>query len=309
MAAQGRFKLSELVAYLRELGELETADAEALPELDLHGFCSLTDPVPGAVTWAREAPDHWSDIVAAVVIAPGEVARSSGEPVVLPVRHPRGAFARALERFGTAPPPTGVERTAVVGADCQLAENVYVGHHSVLGDSVRVGRGTVIGANVWILGGCVIGARCTIHPGVVIGADGFGFERDARGTWLKFPQVGNVEIGDDVEIGANTCVDRGTLGATRIENGAKIDNLCHIAHNVVVGERAMVIALSMIGGSTTLEADSYVAPGAVVRNKVTVAERALVGLGAVVIRDVPSGDVVAGVPARTIRHVDAPPAG
>jgi UDP-3-O-[3-hydroxymyristoyl] glucosamine N-acyltransferase len=139
-----------------------------------------------------------------------------------------------------------------------------------------------------------------IHAGTVIGADGFGYERNDGGELEKFPHLGHVVLEDNVEVGSNTCIDRGTLGDTIIREGAKIDNLVHIAHNVVVGRHAVVIAHAMIGGSTRIGDYAWVAPCACVRDVVSIGDRAMIGLGAVVVRDVPDGATVMGIPARPV---------
>jgi UDP-3-O-[3-hydroxymyristoyl] glucosamine N-acyltransferase len=294
------FTVCELVDFLSSEGLL-AQEAEEVEDGRLVGFSPAAASRAETVTWLREVEHGWPPLRAAVAIVPAGAENPPEGLLVLRANNPRVAFARAGARFASAPRPSGIEPTAVVGEGCRIATTAYVGHHCVVGAGVDIGEGTVIGHGVSILEGCRIGANCTIHPGVVIGADGFGYERDEDGAWVKFPHLGHVVIGDDVDVGANTCIDRGALGDTRVERGAKVDNLCHIAHNVVLGEDSVVIALSMIGGSTTLEPGAYVAPGAVVRNKVVIGARALVGLGAVVVGDVVADDVVMGVPARSRR--------
>jgi UDP-3-O-[3-hydroxymyristoyl] glucosamine N-acyltransferase len=137
-----------------------------------------------------------------------------------------------------------------------------------------------------------------IHAGTVIGADGFGYERNEDGTFEKFPHLGGVVIEDDVEIGANACIDRGTLAPTRIREGAKIDNLVHIAHNVDVGRHAAVIAHAMIGGGTRIGDYGWVAPCACLRDGIVIGTRSTVGLGAVVTKSIGDDATVMGAPAR-----------
>jgi UDP-3-O-[3-hydroxymyristoyl] glucosamine N-acyltransferase len=165
--------------------------------------------------------------------------------------------------------PAGVHPSAVVAADARLAESVRVGPLAViesgarLGERVDIGPGCIIGANcqigadcrllprVTLLAGVVLGERVLIQPGAVLGADGFGFANDA-GSWVKVPQLGGVQLGNDVEIGANTCIDRGSLRDTRIHDGVKLDNLIQIAHNVELGEHSAIAACSGIAGSTRI---------------------------------------------------------
>ncbi|MFA6455573.1 MAG: UDP-3-O-(3-hydroxymyristoyl)glucosamine N-acyltransferase, partial [Bacteroidota bacterium] len=146
-----------------------------------------------------------------------------------------------------------------------------------------------------------IGKNVIIQAGAVIGGDGYGYSRNDKGEFEKFPHVGAVLIEDDVEIGANTCVDRGTLGNTIIREGAKIDNLVHIAHNVTVGKHAAVIAQSMIGGSTVIGDYGWIAPSASLMNGIKIGSKVTVGLGAVVTKNIPDGETWAGVPAQPLR--------
>lgn len=183
-----------------------------------------------------------------------------------------------------------------------IGKNVYIGHNCYIGKDVVIGDNVVIKNNVSIEGKVIIGNNAIIHSGVVIGSDGYGYYQDKEGRNIKVPHFGGVIIGENVEIGANTCIDRGTLDNTVIGNNVKIDNLCHIAHNVVIKDNCSVIALSMLGGSVVLEKDSYIAPGAIIKNQLKIGEKSLVGLGAVVIKDVEKNKVVAGVPAKVIKE-------
>jgi len=147
-----------------------------------------------------------------------------------------------------------------------------------------------------------IGENVRIGPNCTIGFDGFGFEKDKDGSYLRFPHIGKVIIGDDVEISAGTCIDRGALGDTIIGKGTKIDNLVHVAHNVEIGENCMIIALTCLGGGVIIEDGSYVGIGASIRNQRTIGEKAFVGMGAVVVKDVEPGITVIGNPARPMKR-------
>jgi UDP-3-O-[3-hydroxymyristoyl] glucosamine N-acyltransferase len=143
-----------------------------------------------------------------------------------------------------------------------------------------------------------LGKNVIIHPGAVIGADGFGYELNEKGERERFPHIGGVVIGDNVEIGSNTCIDRGTLGDTIIGEGTKIDNLVHIAHNVVIGKHCSIIAQAMIGGGTKIGDHVRVAPCACIRDGLTIGDGALIGMGSVVTKNVDEGATVYGVPAK-----------
>jgi UDP-3-O-[3-hydroxymyristoyl] glucosamine N-acyltransferase len=172
-----------------------------------------------------------------------------------------------------------------VGGDCVVGEEAVIGAGSVLGTNVTVGAGTRIGPRVTLLDGVRIGARCILHPGAVIGADGFGFAPD-RGAWQKIPQVGSVVIGDDVEIGANTTVDRGTIDDTVIEEGVKLDNLVQIAHNVRLGAHTIMAAMSGVAGSTKVGKRCMIGGGVVMINQLTICDDVMFTFRSIVTRSV-----------------------
>ena len=199
------------------------------------------------------------------------------------------------------PRSTEVHPTAVIDPSATLAADVGVGPLASIGEDVEIGAGSNIGAGVHIYRGVRIGEGVNVGAGTVIGSDGFGYERTDEG-WVKLPHLGTVIIGDRVEIGANTAIDRGTFSDTIIEEGAKVDNLVHIAHNVRVGANAMVIANAMVGGSTSIGAFTWIAPSTSLMNGIKIGENAMTGLGAVVLKDVPDGVTVIGVPAKPLER-------
>lgn len=205
---------------------------------------------------------------ASAFILPAKAADFTDRPRIL-TPDPYLYFARAAQLFN--PPkavPAGVHPSAVVGselpasvavgpnavigADCRIGEGCVIGAGCLIGDGVTIGAGSLLHAGVKVYDGCTIGTRAILHSGAVIGADGLGFARDADKHWVKIPQIGGVVIGDDVEIGANTTVDRGALEDTVIGNGVKLDNLIHVAHNCRVGEDTIMAAMAGLAGSTTV---------------------------------------------------------
>ena len=167
----------------------------------------------------------------------------------------------------------------------------------------HVGECSTVGAHTWIGPDVVIGRNCVIGPGARIGQDGFGYVKGPEGRWNRKPQSHGVVIADDVHVGANTCIDRGSYRHTTIGRGTRIDNLVHIAHNAQIGEDCLIIALSMIAGSAVIGDRAYIAPASAIRDHREVGEDAFVGLGAVVVSDVEAGETVAGVPARALARV------
>lgn len=184
-----------------------------------------------------------------------------------------------------------------------IGKNFYIGHNCYISSKVSIGDNVVIKNNVVIEGNVKIGDNSLIHSGTIIGSDGYGYYKNQMGENIKVPHLGGVVIGKNVEIGSNTCIDRGTLGDTIIEDNVKIDNLCHIAHNVHLETNVSVVALSMIAGSVVLKENVYIAPSTSIMNQVTVGQNTIVGLGSVVIKDLDENLVVAGVPAKVIRKL------
>jgi UDP-3-O-[3-hydroxymyristoyl] glucosamine N-acyltransferase len=211
---------------------------------------------------------------------------------------------RVVAKFFPPPTISGVDPTAVISPSARLHPSVAVGAFSSIGDCT-IGEGSVIMNNVHIYSGVTIGKHVIIHSGTVIGADGFGFQRNKEGLLEKFPHIGGVRIGDNVEIGSNTSIDRGTLDDTVIGNGSKIDNLVHIAHNVRIGQHSLVIAHAMIAGGVVIGDGAWVAPNVAVREQLTIGNNATVGLAAVVVKDVAENTTVAGAPAVELEEFKA----
>ncbi len=240
---------------VRELAEWLGATFEGDGEKELSGVAPLDTAGPAEVAFVggRKAAEQSASSSAGCLLVPRDWS-GGGHRTVIRVPEPRTAFARAMSRFyPTAELKPGVHATAVIGRDVELGAMVYVGPHAVVGEGTRVGvassigAGCVVGKRVAIGEGCVLHANVTVydnvdigrsailHSGAVIGADGFGYVME-HDRWHKFPQVGRVEIGDFVEIGANSCVDRAALGVTSIGEGTKLDNMVHVGHNCRIGQ-------------------------------------------------------------------------
>lgn len=250
----------------------------------------------------------------AIIIGPGvalQGAVGSGRSF-LQVSHPYIAFAKILRLFTPLPqydsqvsPHSSIDPTALLGEEVTVFPYVYVGKGVkvkrgtvlfpgvFLGDGVEVGEDCVLHAQVTVREGCRLGNRVILHPGVVIGSDGFGYAGEGRER-VKIPQVGTVEIEDDVEIGANTTVDRATLGRTVIGRGTKIDNLVQIAHNVVVGEDSIIAAQAGIAGSTRIGNEVILAGQVGVVNHVEIGDRARIGPQSGIPQSVPPGALLSG---------------
>lgn len=262
---------------------------------------------------------------AGAIVAGNFAADSAARKPLLIAKQPKLAFSRAAALLCPAPRIiAGIHKTAVVHPTAKLGSGSSVAAHAVIEAGAEIGTGSSVGANTFIGAGVVVGRNCDIkpnvsvyagtrlgdrvivHAGAVLGSDGFGFVRDSEtGRYEKFPQVGRLEIGDDVEIGANTTVDRGALDATIIGRGTKLDNLVQIAHNARIGEDVVIAAQSGISGSAVLE------EGVVVAGQVGIADHVWIEKGAILGAQcgVPSGKVIRGrgilfwgTPARPIRQ-------
>jgi UDP-3-O-[3-hydroxymyristoyl] glucosamine N-acyltransferase len=221
---------------------------------------------------------------------------------VIRAKDPRGALAKAIRLLCPPETPAGIHPTAVIGRDCDIGDGVSIGPYSVVGDRVRIGPGSLLHANVTVYHDVSIGARAVIHSGAVIGADGFGFVME-RGRYEKFPQVGRVEIGDDVEIGANSAVDRAALGVTRIGDGSKLDNMVHIAHNCRIGRHVVIAAQTGMAGGTVIEDHAVIGGQVGFGDNVTVQSGVILGSKAGVLPGKTlrgAGTVYWGVPAKPL---------
>ena len=218
------------------------------------------------------------------------------EKILIRVDNPKLAFIRIATALFSEEREYGIHPSASVDKNAIIGEKVYIGPNTIIGEAF-IGDNTVIIGNAFIGNKIRIGRNVFINAGVVIGSEGFGYSRNNEGMLEKFPHFGGVVIEDDVEIGANTCIDRGTLGITLLKQGAKIDNLVHIAHNVVVGRNSLVIANAMVGGSTIIGDETWVAPSVNLMNGIKIGNKVTIGMSALVTKNIPDGETWAGIPA------------
>ncbi len=215
--------------------------------------------------------------------------------------HPGYDFVRTVAAFFWQKPDIVFSASAVVDPAARIGNRVSIGENVVIGPEVTIGDDTVIGNNVVITGKTKIGKRGIIKANAVIGEEGFGFEFSAAGVPHHFPHTGSIEIGDDVWIGAGTCIERAHITKTVIKNNVKIDDLVQIGHNCVLGENTIVTSGTVLCGAVKVGRNAWIAPNSSVKEKCKIGAEAVVGLGSVVIRDVPARAVVAGNPARILK--------
>jgi UDP-3-O-[3-hydroxymyristoyl] glucosamine N-acyltransferase len=253
---------------------------------------------PGDLTFAEneEFFARAEQSAASAIIVTG--MPTSSVKVLIRVANARVAFAKALALFFPEPTrPPGIHPSAVVPSSAQVDPTAYIGPNCVIGERARIGAGAVLFPNVTLYPRTELGQRVRIHSGTVIGADGFGYVLDA-GAHRKVPQIGNVILGDDVEIGANVTIDRGALKPTVIGRGTKIDNLVQIGHNVQIGEHCLVISQAGIAGSCELGNYVILAGQAGISGHLKIGSQVTVSAQSGVMHNIPAGEKWLGSPAQ-----------
>src|ERR1700720_3742650 len=302
------------------LAEAVGAKLEGDGTVELRGVAAPERAGPHDLIYVEKAKhaERASASAALCVIAAEKVALPG--KTVLRSSQAKVAFAKAAALIlGKTPIATGIHPTAIVAPLARVSQNAGIGPFAVIGEDAHVGEGTQIGAHSVIGAGCWIGDHCRIHPrvtlyagvrvghrveihsGAVVGADGFGYA-PGDGKYWKFPQAGIVEIGDDVEIGANTTIDRGSLDDTRIAEGVKIDNLVHVGHNVQIGAHTVIAAQTGISGSSVLGHPLVVGGEVGIADHCTLEDNSIAGAQAGIPtgKTIRSGQVVWGTPARPL---------
>jgi len=307
--SQSNASVSRIVEFLQETGLLISIFPSNPKDFAIRKVVRLNEATDGALAWLsvgqlKRHSQSAAEFKGSLLIAPtGVEALPSTDATIAVCKNPKLAFIRVVDQFfaelsAVALPAHGsggISKSARIGERITLCEGVVIGENVTIEDDVVVGSNTVI-VNAHIGTGTRIGCNCTV------GLPGFGYERDEQGKLWRFPHLGDVQIGKDVEIGSNTCIDRGALGSTQIGDGCKIDNLVHIAHNVVLGAGSVVIANSMLGGSAELEEQVWVAPSVSILNQIRIGKSAVLGMGAVVLKSVAENSTMVGNPARPLER-------
>jgi len=303
-----------------EIAEHLKAGFEGAGDLDMTGVAPLESAGPSEIAFIgnRKAAAQAGESRAGCLLVTHEFPAGR---TVIRVDDPRSGFASVIGLLYPRPPLIpGVHPTAVIGQDTEVAPSAAIGPHAVIGPGVRIGERTSVGPHCAIGAGARIGAdgmlhahvtiydhvsigdRAVLHSGCVLGADGFGFVRGPDG-YRKFPQIGRVEIGDDVEIGANSCIDRAALGVTRIGDGVKLDNLVHIGHNCTIGCHVVIAAQTGLSGGVVVEDYAVIGGQVGIGDKARIETGAVLGSGCGILTSkiVRKGQVVWGTPARPLK--------
>ena len=265
---------------------------------------SVTESTEKSLTWIN--PDRkdkgilFENLNAGIIICHQEERFLAGQnQLLIKVPDPKLAFSIIVNTITVNNESAFIHPSATIHPEAKIEKNVTIGANCVLG-KISVGKNTVIGPNSVIEDNTVIGNRVVIKSSVAIGGDGYGYVKD-NNVQIKFPHIGGVIIEDEVHIGSNTCIDRGSLGNTVIGQSTKIDNLVHIAHNVQIGENCNIIALSIVGGSTTIGDNTWISPSVSIRDAVKIGSNSLIGLGSVVTKSVPDNQIWMGNPAKFLK--------
>ncbi len=304
---------------LRDIADRLQCSLEGDGDVDIVRVAAVHKAGPGDLTFvasARYLSKLATTRASAVIMGP---TKGDAPQVSCPVLHtddPYSTLAHAVTLFAPAAHATGgIDALSAIASDARIAGDVSIGPFVTVGAGAAIGARTVVHPNVVIGAGARIGADCilhahtsirdrvvlgdrvTLHDGVVVGSDGYGFARQKDGTHLKIPQHGDVVIEDDVEIGANSTIDRPALGETRIGAGTKIDNLVHVGHGVAIGRRVLLAAQVGIAGSTIVGDDVMMAGQTGVTGHITVGDKVVVGAKSAVLHSVDAGAFVTGSPA------------
>lgn len=303
---------------VREIAKLIDGEVDGNDSIVITGVSGIKEAHEGDVTFLAN-PKYFPLIEktsASAIITPRDIKRTTSKPIIR-TENPSLAFATIISSFAPCEVahPKGIHPTVILGKNTDLGKDVAIGPYTVIEDDVSIGDKTIIYANCYVghhskIGSdtliyphvsirerITIGSRVIIHSGTVIGSDGFGFAT-IKGLHHKIPQIGTVEIGDDVEIGANVTVDRARFDKTIIGKGTKIDNLVQIAHNVVIGENSIIVAQAGISGSTTIGKGVTLAGQAGLVGHINIGDGATVAAQAGVTKSVPANTTVSGYPAK-----------
>lgn len=304
----------------KQIAGLINGKIEGDPDVTVNYVSKIEEGAPGTITFLAN-PKYTQFIYstkASVVLINNDLAlEKEVSPTLIRVENAYSAFADLLEAYNQIKlNKSGISPTAYIDPTAKVGENVYIGEFAViskdvvvedhakiypqtfLGENVRVGSNTTLFAGVKVYSDNIIGSNCILHSGVVIGSDGFGFAPQDEGGYKKIAQIGNVVIEDDVEIGANTTIDRATMGSTIIRKGAKLDNLIQVAHNVEIGENTVISAQTGISGSTKIGKNCMVGGQVGIVNHLVIADEVKIaaqsGVGKSITRE---GEIVQGSPA------------
>jgi UDP-3-O-[3-hydroxymyristoyl] glucosamine N-acyltransferase len=303
----------------QQIADILDGKVEGNPEVAVSSLAKIEEGLPGTMTFLANPiyiPHIYTTKASIIVINEDFIPAQPIAGTLIRVKNAYTSFAKLLEMFQNLQtekkgisPYAFISKSAKIGEEIYIGEFVSVGENAVIGnhaqlypqtfigDNVTIGEKTTIYAGVKIYHDCVVGNNCTLHAGTVIGADGFGFAPQADNQYKKVIQTGNVVIHDNVEIGANTTIDRATLGSTVIHKGVKIDNLVQLAHNVEIGENTVIAAQTGISGSTKIGKNCLIAGQVGIIGHLIIGDNVKIGAQSGIEHNIKDGDVFLGTPA------------
>ena len=303
----------------RQIADILNGRVEGNPEVKINNLSKIEDGKAGTVSFlanAKYTPYIYSTEASVVIVNNDFTPEKKVSTTLIRVEDSYQAFAKLLDAYNQIKlNKTGISDKAHISKSARLGENIYVGEFAVIGENVTIGNNskiypqavigdnTTIGENTTIFAGAktysdtVIGNNCTIHSGAIIGSDGFGFAPQSDNNYIKIAQIGNVIIEDNVDIGANTTVDRATLGSTIIRKGAKLDNLIQVGHNAEIGENTVIAAQTGISGSTKLGKNMMIGGQVGIIGHLNIADEVKIAAQSGVSKNFRKGNVIQGSPA------------
>lgn len=222
---------------------------------------------------------------------------------VIKVENPRLSFAKVVNHFFVKKRKIGIHTSSIFGNNCNIEQFVSIGANCTIGDNVRIGKNTVINNNVVLYDNTIIGDNCYIKSGAIIGEDGFGFDFEADGLPIRIPHLGSVVIGNNVEVGSNTVIARGTLNNTIIEKNVKIDDQVFIAHNCYIGTNTIIIASAQLSGSVVVGRNCWIGPNSSIIQKIQIGDKVTIGIGAVVTKNIDNNGTIMGLESLKIKSL------
>lgn len=305
---RGKVLLSEIVRFL---GDSVIALDGNISDKSIECIAMFGESTSSSLDWvnhSREDKQHLVESSKSLALLVDESVEYSVKmqeqgKVLIHVENPYFTIAMVGNEFFVEKPHPSVHESAVISDSAKIGKNASIGANCVI-DGCTIGDDCIIAENVVIRKCVTIGNHVTIKSGAILGETGFGFVHDDSGGLIRFPQIGRLLIGNNVEIGSHTCIDRGSFSDTIIEDNVKINNLCHIAHNVRIGSSTIITAHVNISGSTSIGSKVWIGPNATFVGHHKIGNRAMIGAGANVVCDVPSNEVWVGNPARFLRKND-----
>lgn len=259
-----------------------------------------------SISWIRPSKDNQLELLnnskSNIIVCSFEnkYEKIFPEKLFIKVKNPKIVFLRIVKEFFVNKQKYGIHKSCIIDPSSKIHKDVYIGPNCVIGN-VKIGSNVVIHENCSIGDNTVIGDSVRIKSNTVVGGDGFGYGLNEYGAREKFPHIGGVIIEDNVDIGSNTCIDKGALGNTIISTGTKIDNLVQIAHNVKIGKNSMIISKTVILGSVIIGDNTWISPSCSIKDGISIGSNVVIGLGSIVLKNVPDNEMWLGSPARRIK--------